>query len=308
MLQKSGNKFGPIFMGIVIVGALIWHYIDGIIFYGGIASFVGLYVYRVIKMQASLEEIRHGKVARAICGLLGVLAVIGILFYFSSLADSGAVVTNSIEKNKEKTFDMAMTLYLCSFGFFMGTILVMTKIRRKNSYNPSFGLRYLLAGTIALSASCFTVATFFHVGAVEIPVSRLTSCYFDLAKAGIPVFCILLFLHLFMSRMNLTSGEVARVHFFGSLLYEADEHGEIIAPPLFMTLQLFCDLLGQMPIGFSVDYRTMREPIVVKRRYELSQVESGELLPTKLSGTDNKNGGDSKASNVTQLFGGRKGK
>ena len=68
--QSRGGGFLLVTALIAGAGFLIWNYISGIIFFGVLALVHVLYVARIVKMNKTIEDVRHGKNTRSILGFL----------------------------------------------------------------------------------------------------------------------------------------------------------------------------------------------------------------------------------------------
>ncbi len=289
--QSRGGGFLFVTALIAGIGLLIWNFLSGILFFGVLAFVHVLYVARIVKMQKTVEDIRHGKVTRSILGFLLFLVAEYIFFKSSFYNDAGQYgmptasdMTNYILRVLPYIWFGIATSSLMLAGSMVGVL--------KNKLNPSMSEKYMLAISVAIAASAFTCGLLSVAQILVIPVSRSTSIAFNLSQITFLLFPLLVLTHVLMSRLQVDEGEQVTVYFFESQLYGMNAHGDLIVPPLLLSLQLFFDLIGQRGIGFTLHYQAMHLPRVAPERIELARVEPGhqpalrQVVTNQLSDAD----------------------
>ena len=272
--QSRGGGFLLVTALIAGAGFLIWNYISGIIFFGVLALVHVLYVMRIIKMHKTIEDVRHGKVTRSILGFF-LFLVLEYLFFKSSLY--GDVGQRGMPQASDMINYISPQLPYIWFGMMITGLMLSVGIvgSIQGKLNPSMSEKYMLALSIAIVASAFTCGLLAVVQIAVVPISRSSYIAFDLSRTTYPLFPLLVITHLLMSRLHVDEGEEVTVYFFESQLYGMNAHGDLIVPPLLLSLQFFFDLIGQRGIGFTLHYSAMHLPRVAPERIELARVEPG---------------------------------
>lgn len=284
--MKSDSSFGGFLFAVglllVAVGGVVYHFFDGIIFFGSLAIFNLLYLYRIHKMVVSEEERRLGKKGRAICAFLGVAALQAVLWSNSFTIPTWKIDMDRVSEVRRLTSGFGIVFFLAGLGGIFCSFGMAKSIKEQCPVNPPVGMKYLLGLSMAVSSSVMLFGFISSFGVLIFSISRETSVVFEVRKALIPLLLAMTAMHFFMGRLRFQNGEVATVYLFGSPIYMLTEHSDLVMPPLSATLQLVTDLLDQHPIGFSVDFGVIREELVRKRRISVSMEDAGKQLPTRL--------------------------